>query len=59
MSGWDTSQVTNMVEMFFLASSLMELDISSWDTSQVVNTSDMFNEATTDHPTNQKIVRVE
>ena len=42
LSGLDTSQVTNMGDMFFACSSLRSLDLSGWDTSQVTNMGDMF-----------------
>ena len=41
ISGWDTSSVTNMSEMFHGASAFNG-DISSWDTSSVTNMNEMF-----------------
>ena len=38
----DTSQVTDMSEMFFYCNGLTSLDVSSFDTSQVTDMSDMF-----------------
>ena len=42
LSGWDTSQVTGMSEMFERCSSLAFLDLSGFDTSRVENMYDMF-----------------
>ena len=42
LSGWNTSQVTNMSDMFSNAKSLTSLDLSTWDTSQVTDMSYMF-----------------
>lgn len=42
MSGFDTSQVTDMSYMFAGCPSLASLDLSSFDTSQVTNMSYMF-----------------
>ena len=44
ISGWDTSQVTNM-ELMFHNAPLFNGDISGWDTSQVTNMGNMFNHA--------------
>ena len=38
----DTSQVTNMSEMFYYCESLTNLDVSHFNTSQVTNMSEMF-----------------
>lgn len=43
LSGFDTSEVTNMCRMFFYCSNLEELDVSSFKTSNVTNMSHMFN----------------
>ena len=43
VSGWDTSNVTNMSHMFYLCTSLTSLDVSGWDTSNVTNMYNMFN----------------
>ena len=42
LSGWDTSQVTNMSYMFSNCSKLATVDLSGWNTSQVTNISYMF-----------------
>ena len=42
LSGLDTSQVTNMGDMFFACSSLRSLDLSGWDTSGVEGMWGMF-----------------
>lgn len=42
LSTWDTSNVTNMLEMFYNASSLTSLNLSNWDTSKVTNMGAMF-----------------
>ena len=44
LSALDTSEVTNMIEMFTLCSSLTSLDLSNFDTSEVTNMGDMFRE---------------
>lgn len=44
ISGWDTSNVTNMEKMFFGATSF-NIDISEWDTSKVTNMNRMFEDA--------------
>lgn len=44
INGWDTSNVTNMSEMFFY-SWWHDLDVSDWDTSSVTDMSSMFEEA--------------
>ena len=41
-SGWDTSNITDMAEMFKDCSSLTSLDVSNFNTSKVTNMSDMF-----------------
>ena len=38
----DTSQVTDMFEMFYSFRGLTSLNLSNWDTSQVTNMSEMF-----------------
>ena len=40
----DTSQITNMMDMFAYCAFLTNLDLSNFDTSQVTVMSDMFNE---------------
>jgi surface protein len=45
VSGWNTSNVTNMDSMFSGASSLTSLDVSGWDTSSVTNMNFMFRDA--------------
>ncbi len=42
ISGWDTSNVTNMNQMFWECNVLDGLDISDWDTSNVTDMSSMF-----------------
>ena len=42
MSGWDTSNVTNMNGMFYNRWNLLKLDMSGWDTSNVTDMSFMF-----------------
>lgn len=42
LSGWDTSNVTNMYCMFYYCESLKELNISCWNTSRVTNMYCMF-----------------
>ena len=42
LSGWDTSSVVSMYDMFSGCSSLTELNISNWDTSSVTDMSHMF-----------------
>ena len=46
LSGLDTSQVTNMGDMFFACSSLRSLDLSGWDTSRVTGMWGMFSGCT-------------
>ncbi|WP_288689313.1 BspA family leucine-rich repeat surface protein, partial [uncultured Enterococcus sp.] len=50
LSGWDTSNVTNMSNMFFetfdQTENLIHLDLSSFDTSNVVDMSGMFSRCT-------------
>ena len=43
ISGWDTSQVTNMELMFYNVH--FNGDISGWDTSQVTDMVGMFHQA--------------
>ena len=42
LSGWDTSNVTDMAEMFNGCSSLTSLDVSNFNTSKVTDMSGMF-----------------
>ena len=42
VSGWNTSNVTNMSEMFSNCNALTSLDLSGWDTRKVTNMSNMF-----------------
>ena len=42
LSGWKTSNIENMKEMFILCRSLKKLDLSGWDTSGVKDMSKMF-----------------
>ena len=42
LSDWDTSNVTNMKNIFARCSSLSYLNISGWDTSNVTSMSNMF-----------------
>ena len=42
LSGWDTSSVTDMSEMFCFCSSIRELDLAPLDTSSVTDMSAMF-----------------
>lgn len=44
VSGWNTSQITNMHLMFSNCNSLTTLDVSSWNTSKVTDMSGMFND---------------
>ena len=46
LSALDTSEVTNMNEMFYECFSLTSLDVSKFDTSKVTNMSSMFNRCT-------------
>ena len=39
---WNTSNVTNMSDMFWQCSGLTSLDVSGWDTSKVTNMNQMF-----------------
>ena len=41
-TGWDTSNVTDMMFMFNDCNSLTTLDLSNWDTSNVIDMSYMF-----------------
>ena len=43
LSNFDTSEVTNMGEVFYGMSNLTSLNLSNFDTSKVTNMSDMFN----------------
>ena len=42
VSGWNTSQVTNMSYMLYNCTRLTTLDLSGWDTSRVTNMNSMF-----------------
>ena len=42
LSKWNTSQVTNMRQMFYLCNELISLDVSHFDTSQITNMEHMF-----------------
>ena len=42
LSGWDTSNVTDMSNMFSYCSSLTSLDVSNFNTGKVTNMSNMF-----------------
>ena len=42
LSGFNTSNVTNMVAMFYECSGLTYLDLSRWDTSKVTNMNSIF-----------------
>ena len=42
VSGWDTSNVTNMNNTFRRCESVSELDVSGWNTSKVTNMKGMF-----------------
>lgn len=42
LSDWDTSNVTNMANIFGRCSSLSYLNVSGWDTSNVTSMSNMF-----------------
>ena len=42
LESWDTSNVTNMANMFQNCTNLTSLDVSNWDTSNVTRTSSMF-----------------
>ena len=42
LSGWDTSNVTNMYNMFYGCDNLTSLDVSNFDTSNVTDMSCMF-----------------
>ena len=41
-TGWDTSNITNMIMMFNGCKALTSLDISNWDTSKVTDMMYMF-----------------
>ena len=45
LSVLDTSEVTNMSNMFSACISLTSLDVSNFDTSKVIDMSDMFRRA--------------
>ena len=47
VSGFDTSQVTNMHSMFSGCSALTSLDLSGWDTSKVADMGEMFMDCST------------
>ena len=49
ISGWDTSNVTKMAQMFQVATSFTQ-DISSWDTSNVTVFGSMFSRNTSANP---------
>ena len=40
---WNTSNVTNMDNMFYNCTNLISLDVSNWNTSKVTNMSGIFN----------------
>ena len=42
LSGWKTSNVKNMTDMFYQCESLKSLDVTGWDTSNVENMGGMF-----------------
>ena len=42
LSGWDTSNVTDITNIFYQISSLTSLNLSGWDLSSVSNITDMF-----------------
>ena len=42
LSGWNTSNVTDMNEMFYKCTKLKSLDLSGWKTSNVKDMADMF-----------------
>ncbi len=42
LSGWKTSRVYNMSNMFYGCDSLVSLNLSGWDTSKVRNMTEMF-----------------
>ena len=42
LSGWKTSGVVNISDMFYSLYNLKEVNLSGWDTSNVKNMSDMF-----------------
>ena len=44
VSDWNTSEVTNMLEMFAFCYNLTDLDLSNWNTSKVTTMEGMFNE---------------
>ena len=44
LSGFDTSNVTNMYGMFYYCPNLVELDLSGFDTSNVTDMGGMFND---------------
>ena len=43
IENFNTSKVTSMYHMFYMATRLMTLDVTSWDTSEVTNMEGMFN----------------
>lgn len=42
LDSWDTSNATNMFQMFYNLLTITQLDLSNWDTSKVTNMSGMF-----------------
>jgi len=42
VSGWDTSNITNMQEVFFHCDTAFNQDLSGWDTSNVTTMNQMF-----------------
>ena len=42
LDSWDTSNATNMFQMFYNQVAITQLDLSNWDTSKVTNMSGMF-----------------
>ena len=42
ISNWDTSNVTNMINVFYDCLKLISLDLSNWDTSKVTSMANMF-----------------
>ena len=57
-SGWDTSTVTDMSQMFCFCSSLKDFDFRYLDTASVTNMSDMFSRfgGTDKHPVVRRLL---
>lgn len=49
---WDTSNVTNLSDLFAMCVQLTEVDVSNWDTSNVTNMSSLFHQCYSLHTIN-------